>query len=138
MRGVGAAALAAEGLVLLLAIVPMRVLAAPADRRHVCVVRALAVACFVLAGLLRRRWAWSAGSVLQVVLFVGGFVVHGSLAVLGVLFGLVWVYVLHVRRTVLGGRMRAGVPVAPLGQRDAVSVRVAGRSPSTAPSRRRG
>ena len=37
---------------------------------------------------------------------VGGFFVHGSLVALGVLFGLVWLYALHVRRTVLGGRTR--------------------------------
>ena len=66
----------------------------------VAVIIALALVCFGLAGLLRRRWAWAAGSILQVVLFATGFVFHASLSILGVLFGLVWLYVLHVRRTV--------------------------------------
>ena len=105
VRGVGAAALAAEGLVLLLAIVPLRVLGATGTGGTILVV-VLAVVSFALAGLLRHRWAWIAGSVLQVVLFGSGFVVHSSLAVLGVLFGLVWLYVLRVRRTVLGTSSR--------------------------------
>jgi hypothetical protein len=105
VRGVGAAALAAEGLVLLLAIVPLRVLGATGTGGTL-VVLTLAVASFALAGLLRRGWAWIAGSVFQVVLIGGGFVVHSSLVVIGVLFGLVWVYVLRVRRSVLGHQRR--------------------------------
>jgi hypothetical protein len=105
VRGVGAGTLAAEGLVLLLAIIPLRVLNASAGGGTVVVV-ALAVASFALAGLLRHRWAWYAGSALQVVLFACGFLVHASLAVLGVLFGLVWLYVLRVRWSVLGHQRR--------------------------------
>jgi hypothetical protein len=104
VRGVGAASLAAEGLVLLLAIVPLRVLTHAHSAAGTLFVVGLAVLSFGLAGLLRRPWAWYAGSVLQVVLIVGGYFVHGSLVVLGVLFGLVWLYALHVRRTVLGGQ----------------------------------
>ena len=89
---------------LLLAIVPLRVLGAIGTGGTLIVV-ALAVISFALAGLLRRQWAWIAGSVLQVAIVGLGFVVHSSLAVGGVLFGLVWLYVLRVRRTVLG---RAG------------------------------
>jgi Protein of unknown function (DUF4233) len=104
VRAVGAATLGAEGLVLLLAIVPLRVIADARSTAGTLYVVGLAVFCFALAGLLRRPWAWWAGSVLQAVLIVGGYFVHGSLVVLGVLFGLVWLYALHVRRTVLGGR----------------------------------
>src|SRR6266704_5700915 len=53
----------------------------------------LAVLCAVLAGLLRHRWAWYAGIALQVVLFACGLL-HIALAVLGVLFGAAWGYVL--------------------------------------------
>jgi Protein of unknown function (DUF4233) len=105
VRGVGAATLAAEGLVLLLAIVPLRVLGASGTGGTLIVV-ILAMVSFALAGLLRRGWAWIGGSVLQVVVFGTGFLVHGSLAVLGVVFGLVWLYVLRVRRTVLGNQRR--------------------------------
>jgi Protein of unknown function (DUF4233) len=104
VRAVGAATLSAEGLVLLLAIVPLRVIADARSTAGTLFVVVLAVLSFGLAGLLRRRWAWYGGTVLQAVLIAGGYFVHGSLVVLGVLFGLVWLYALHVRRTVLGGR----------------------------------
>ena len=102
MRGVAAAALAIEAVVLLLAIQPMRVLGVRLTGVAVGVIVALAIACVVLAGLLRHRWAWPAASGLQVALFVAGLVFHASLAVLAVCFGGVWAYVLYVRRTVLG------------------------------------
>jgi hypothetical protein len=102
VRGAGAGSLAGEGIVLLLAIQPVRVLGDGLTGGGVWVIVALSVACFVLAGLLRHPWAWYAAAALQVVLFGCGFVVHVSLAVLGVIFGLLWAYVLHVRRKVLG------------------------------------
>lgn len=106
VRGVGAAALAAEGLALLLAIVPLRVLTESGSTPGTLFVAGLAVVSFVLAGLLRRAWAWVAGTVLQVVLIVGGYFVHPALVVAGVVLGLVWAYALYVRWTVLGGRRR--------------------------------
>lgn len=100
VRGVGAGALAGEALVLLLAIQPLRVLGGDLSGLAIGVVVALAVALALLAGLLRHDWAWYAGAGAQVLLFAAGLL-HWSLAVLGVLFGLVWAYVLHVRRRVL-------------------------------------
>lgn len=100
-RGVGAASLAAEGLVLLLAIVPMRVLQVRLTDLAIGVIVALVVVCFALAGMLRRSWAWHAGTAVQAVLIACGFVFHSSLTVIGVLFAGVWAYVLYVRRTVL-------------------------------------
>jgi uncharacterized protein DUF4233 len=102
VRGVGTAALAAQALVLLLAIMPMRVLHVRAAGGLVVALVALSVSSLVLAGLLRRRWAWHAASVLQVGVVAAGLVWHASLVVVGVLFGLVWAYVLYVRRSVLG------------------------------------
>jgi hypothetical protein len=101
VRGVGAAALAAEGVVLLLAVVPLRVLHAGGNA-GTALVLALAVVSLALAGLMRHRWAWWVGGLLPLVLIVSGFLVHASLTVLGVIFGLVWLYVLRVRRIVLG------------------------------------
>ena len=43
----------------------------------------------VLAGMMRRPWAWYAGTVLQGLLLLAGLL-HWSLFVLGVIFGLVW------------------------------------------------
>jgi Protein of unknown function (DUF4233) len=99
VHGVGAGALAAEGLVLLLALEPMWVLKAGAT--GIAVVALLAAICFVLAALVRRAWVWYAAIAVPAALVVCGFVIHPSLAVLGVLFGLLWAYVLHVRRSVL-------------------------------------
>ncbi len=104
VRGVGAGALVAEAIVLLLAIAPLRVLGVNLTAFAIAFVVALAILCVVVAGLLRRDWAWHVASVIQLVLVVAGFVFHVSLAVLGILFGLLWIYVLHVRRSVLGTR----------------------------------
>lgn len=101
VRGVGAGALAIEAIVLLMAIVPLIKLGGRPVGWVVTVVLALAAGCVVLAGLLRYRWAWYGGIVLQVALFASGLV-HVALAVLGLLFGAVWGYVLTVRRSVLG------------------------------------
>jgi hypothetical protein len=101
VRGVGAGTLAAEGLVLLMALIPLRVLGATGGW-GTAAVALLAVASFVGAGLLRRPWAWWAGSALQLVVIASGFFLHGALIAVGVLFGLVWLYVLRVRATVLG------------------------------------
>jgi hypothetical protein len=100
-RGVGAAALAAEGVVLLLAIQPIRVLGGQLTGLAILTIAVLATACFALAGLLRRSWAWYVAAVPQVALLLGGSLFHASLAILGVLFGLLWIYVLSVRRSVL-------------------------------------
>lgn len=101
VRGVAAAALGLEGIVLLLAIVPLKVVGAHLSGYAIATVVVLAGVCLALAGLLRHRWAWYAGSVVPVLLVIAGFVFHPSLAVLGVLFGLVWLYVLSVRRNIV-------------------------------------
>ncbi|HEY2672786.1 MAG TPA: DUF4233 domain-containing protein [Rugosimonospora sp.] len=101
VRGVGAGTLVLEAIVLLLAIVPLTKLGVHSTGAAVGAVLALVVLCVVLAGLLRHPWAWYAGMVLQVGLFACGLF-HIALAVLGVLFGAVWGYVLYVRRSVTG------------------------------------
>jgi Protein of unknown function (DUF4233) len=112
-RSLGAAAMTLEGITLLLAIQPIRMLAdrasghlaqAPPGRGDttgaVIFLVVVAVAAFVLAGMMRRAWAWHAAGALQIVLILG-FVAHWSIAVIGVVFGLAWLYVLKVRRTIL-------------------------------------
>jgi hypothetical protein len=98
---VGAGALCAEALALLLAIQPIRTLGGGLSGAAIGLVVAFAVVLVVLVGLLRHRWAWYAAAAVQVVLLPAGLL-HWSLAVLGVVFGLVWLYVLYVRRRVLG------------------------------------
>ncbi|MGS2617529.1 DUF4233 domain-containing protein [Micromonospora sp. LZ34] len=101
VRGLGAGTLSLEALVLLLAIQPIRVVGGDLGGPAIAVVVALAVAAVVLAGMMRRRWAWPAGTVLQGLLMLAGLL-HWSLLVLGVIFALVWAYALHVRRVILG------------------------------------
>jgi hypothetical protein len=101
VRGVGAGALVIEAIVLLLAIAPLIKLDGQLTGWAIGVIVTLVVACVLLAGLLRYRWAWYAGIALQVALFAGGLL-HVALAVLGLMFGAVWAYVLSVRRSVLG------------------------------------
>jgi hypothetical protein len=90
-----------EAIVLLLAIVPLIRLGGHVTGLAVGAIVTLAVACVVLAGLMRHRWAWYAATGLQVALAICG-VFHLALLALGLLFGAVWAYVLSVRRTVLG------------------------------------
>ncbi|MDQ7911446.1 DUF4233 domain-containing protein [Phytohabitans sp. ZYX-F-186] len=99
-RGLGAGTLVLETIVLLLAIQPMRMLGGDLSGATIGVIVAAAVACVALAGLLRRDWAWYAAAALQGVLMLAGFL-HWGLAGVGLLFGLAWLYVLSVRRTIL-------------------------------------
>lgn len=102
VRGVGAGALVIEAVALLLAIAPMRMLHVRDTGAAMITVAVLALVCLMLAGKLRRPWVWWAGLAPQVVLLACGYF-SLALTVLGVLFGLVWIYVLSVRRSVLGG-----------------------------------
>jgi len=99
-RSLGAGALALEGITLLLAIQPIRMLATGDTTAAVVFSAVAAVAAFALAGLMKRAWAWPAAGVLQLVL-IAGFFAHWSIGVIGVMFGLAWLYVLKVRRTIL-------------------------------------
>ncbi|MBQ1045507.1 MULTISPECIES: DUF4233 domain-containing protein [unclassified Micromonospora] len=101
VRGLGAGTMALEALVLLLAIQPIRVVGGDLSGAAIGAIVALAVACVVLAGMMRRPWAWHAGTVLQGLLLLSGLL-HWSLFALGVMFALVWAYALHVRRVILG------------------------------------
>ncbi|MFY1636954.1 DUF4233 domain-containing protein [Solwaraspora sp. WMMB335] len=99
-RGLGAATLGMEALVLGLAIQPIRVLGDGFGPAAMAASVALAVGAIVVAGLLRHRWAWYAGTVLQALLLLAGLL-HWSLLAVGVLFAGVWAYVWHVRRVIL-------------------------------------
>ncbi|TDB69823.1 DUF4233 domain-containing protein [Micromonospora sp. KC723] len=101
VRGLGAGLLVLEAVVLLLAIQPIRLVGGDLGGPAIAAIVALAVACVALAGMMRRSWAWNAGTVLQGLLLLCGLL-HWSLFGLGVMFGLVWAYGLHVRRVILG------------------------------------
>ncbi|MEV7625394.1 DUF4233 domain-containing protein [Actinoplanes sp. NPDC089786] len=101
MRGLGSGTLILEAIVLLLAIQPIRVLGGHLSGWGIGAVVALAVLCVVVAGSMKRRWAWPAGTVLQALLLVSGLF-YWSLAAVGLIFGAAWAYALHVRRKILG------------------------------------
>jgi hypothetical protein len=101
VRGLGSGTLALEAIVLLLAIQPIRILGGHLGGWGIGAVVALAVLAVLIAGSMRRRWAWPAGTVLQALLLVGGLL-HWSLAVLGLIFGAAWTYASYVRRRILG------------------------------------
>lgn len=101
VRVMGVLTLVIEAVVLLLAIQPIRVLGGPHVTEAVTVVLVLAGVALVLAGLLRYPAAWYAVGGLNVAITLSGFF-QWALAVMGVVFALVWWYVLHVRRTILG------------------------------------
>jgi uncharacterized protein DUF4233 len=101
VRGLGAGTLALEAIVLLLAIQPIRIMGGELSNWGIGAVLGLAALAAMLAGTMKQRWAWAAGTVLQVLLLASGFV-HWSLAVLGLIFGAAWAYASYVRRTILG------------------------------------
>lgn len=101
VRGLGAGTLGLEALVLLLAIQPIRVVGGELSGAAIAVIVLLAVAAVTLAGMMRRPWAWHAGTLLQGALLLAGLL-HWSLLALGIIFALVWGYALHVRRVILG------------------------------------
>jgi hypothetical protein len=111
-RGLGAGTLILETIVLLLGIQPMRMLGDDLSGATIGVIIGAAVACVALAGLLRREWAWYAVAALQGLLVLGGFL-HWALAGVGLLFGLAWLYVLNVRRTILSPPKRDEPPPPP-------------------------
>lgn len=58
-----------------------------------------AAACLVLTGLLRHRWAYVLGSLLQVVLVLAGLLVP-AMFFLGALFAALWVTALVLARRI--------------------------------------
>jgi hypothetical protein len=101
VRGLGAATLGLEGIVLLLAIQPIRIMGGHLTGWGIGTVVVLAVLAFLLTGMMKRPWAWGAGTVLQVVLLASGYF-HWSLTLVGAIFGAAWGYALYVRRSILG------------------------------------
>jgi hypothetical protein len=65
---------------------------------------ALAVACLLVAGLLRYRWGYTVGWVLQGLIVASGFVVP-AMFFLGAVFALLWVAAIRT-----GRRLQPGPP----------------------------
>lgn len=99
MRGVCAAVLVFEGLVIFFATLVALDLSDHGTATVWGVGGGGAVLCLVLAGLLRHRWAYAVASGLQVALVASGVVVP-VMFFLGLVFGGLWFLALHLGRKV--------------------------------------
>ncbi|MGI8336434.1 DUF4233 domain-containing protein [Actinomadura scrupuli] len=99
MRRLCAMVLACEAIVIALAI-PVAITVVHTDAGAAGVAGGVAaVLCLLLAGFLRYRWAYVAGSALQVLIIVSGFVVS-TMFFLGAIFAALWITAIWLGRTV--------------------------------------
>jgi hypothetical protein len=109
LRGVYAATLTLEAIVVALALLVLPKFGEGATPFGVTVISALAVAMVVAAGLQRRPWGLGLALGLQVVMIACGLLVP-ALGVMGVVFALVWAGLLLLRRDLLGKMARGELP----------------------------
>lgn len=112
LRGIFAATLALESIVVLLSLLVLSKFGDGATVAGVSVIVGLAVAMVVAAGLQRRPWGLALALVLQVAMVACGLLVP-VLGVLGVVFALVWVGLLLFRRDVARRMARGDLPSRP-------------------------
>lgn len=109
MRTLGASVLAFEAVVIALAI-PVAVTTQDVSGTAAGVAGGgLALACLIVAALLRYRWAYAVGWVVQVLAVVSGFVVP-AMFFLGAVFAVLWAVALR-----LGSRFDHPPPAPPGG-----------------------
>jgi hypothetical protein len=99
VRGILAAVLVFEGLVVFFATLVALDLSDVPDATLWTVGSVFALACFLLAGFLRRPWALAVGGSLQVALVATGLVVP-VMFVLGALFAALWFFAIYLGRRV--------------------------------------
>ncbi len=99
MRGIAAAILVFEGLVVFFATLVARTLSDVDHATLWAVGATLAVACLVAAGLLGRPWGYAVGTVLQVAVIAAGLVVP-AMFFLGLVFAGLWGLALYLGRRV--------------------------------------
>jgi hypothetical protein len=105
VRTLAASVLVAEAFVLFFATLVATELSDVDDGTVWAVGCGAAVACVLVAGLLRHRWAYGAGSLLQVLVIAAGLVVP-VMFFLGAVFALLWVVAIIVGRRV--ARLQSG------------------------------
>jgi hypothetical protein len=109
LRGVYAATLTLEAIVVALALLVLAKFGEGATPFGVTVITSLAVAMVVAAGLQRRAWGLWVALGLQAVMILCGLLVP-ALGVMGVVFALVWAGILLLRRDLLGKMARGELP----------------------------
>ena len=106
-RGVFAATLILEAIVVLLALLVLPRFGTGSTGLGFGVITALAVAMIVASGLQRRSWGLTAALGLQVLLIVASLVFLPSLVIVAVAFAIVWAILVWMRHEV-ARRMAAG------------------------------
>jgi hypothetical protein len=109
LRGVFAATLALEAIVVLLALLVLGLFGTRSTPLTVGLITGLGVAMIVAAGLQRRSWGLRLALVLQVATILCGLLVP-VLGVMGLVFALVWLWLLWLRRDVQGRMARGELP----------------------------
>ncbi len=109
LRGVFAATLVLESIVVLLALLVLPKFGGGGTPAGLGVIAAVAVAMIVAAGLQRRPWGLGLALGLQVAMIACGLLVP-ALGALGVVFALVWGGLLLLRRDVAGKMARGELP----------------------------
>lgn len=109
LRGVFAATLVLESIVVLLSLLVLAKLGGGATVLGVSVIVGLALLMIVAAGLQRRPWGLGFALGLQGVMIACGLLVP-ALGVMGVVFALVWGGLLLMRRDVLRKMERGELP----------------------------
>jgi hypothetical protein len=109
LRGVYAAVLVLEAIVVGLALLVLPKFGAGATPLGVGVIRGLAVAMVVASGLQRRPWGLGLALALQVATIVCGLLVP-ALAVVGLIFAAVWAGILLMARDVRRWYRRGELP----------------------------
>jgi hypothetical protein len=109
LRGVYAATLTLEAIVVALALLVLAKFGEGATPFGVTVITSLAVAMVVAAGLQRRAWGLWVALGLQAVMILCGLLVP-ALGVMGVVFALVWAGTLLLRRDLMGKMARGELP----------------------------
>ena len=102
LRGVFAATLVMEAVLAGLALLVVGRSSAGLDGPAGWYTAGLALGMVVAAGVQGRPWGLGVGLALQVAM-VGGWFAHPALGAMGLLFTLVWAYLLDLRRKVLRG-----------------------------------
>ena len=105
MRTLAASVLVGEAFVLFFATLVAKDLSDVDDATVWAVGGGAAMACLVVAGLLRHSWAYVAGSLLQALVIAAGFVVP-VMFFLGAVFAILWVLAIYLGRRV--ARLQSG------------------------------
>lgn len=107
MRALAASVLVFEGLVVFFGLLVAKDLADEPTELVVGVGGAVALACVVVAGLLRHRWAYAVGWTLQVVVVATG-VVLPAMFFMGAVFAALWYAALRLGQRVDDAKRAAG------------------------------